>query len=40
MPTPGANRSRQVPKFEKEARLIVAADVAPTVSASAARDGI
>src|SRR5258705_12721830 len=33
MPTPGANRSTQLPKFENDARVSVI-DVAPTVIAS------
>lgn len=38
METPGAKRSRQVPKFENEARASLLS-VAPTVMASAVRLG-
>ena len=38
IPDPGANRSRHVPKFEKEERASVVV-VEPTVIALAARDG-
>jgi hypothetical protein len=38
MPEPGANTSRQAPKFENEERASVVV-VAPTVSAAATRAG-
>ena len=37
--TPGANRSTQVPKLEKEARVSLLGSTAPTVIASGARAG-
>src|SRR5437879_8041188 len=39
MLTPGAKRSRQVPKFEKPARVSLAGSTAPTVIAAGTRAG-